>query len=138
MKPFRIGAPPLNSYDWKMTHPGRYKSYTIEQNEFVKNNYLKFTDKELGIQINRSECSIANKRRELRLTRPTKFVIGYNVRIALREVKILRETFCVIQDMKALILMIGIEKNQFKRDNLKKELRRLDVLKIYKYVKVVK
>ena len=51
---------------------GANNTYTPDEEYFVRDHYLEMTDVEIGRAIGRSRYSVKNKRKELKLRRPTK------------------------------------------------------------------
>jgi len=134
MKQLRIGRPPKDSLNWQMTTKEKYNSYQENEDEIIKANWTKLSDEKIGLLINRSAISVTNRRIRLRLLRERlcfKMILKY----AYREAEIMRATFYAVQDMKAILIMISIEQECFKRDKLKAELLKLDKLNLYKRTK---
>jgi len=126
MKQMRLGQTPPKSHDWVMGNSAsRGNGYTKEEVEFVKKNYLKYSDQQLSEILKRTIWGITGLRSRNRLLRERKLQFKVLLKIALREAETMRSQWIIIQDMKALIIMCELEQNAFKRDRYKNELRRL-------------
>ncbi|MES2593176.1 MAG: hypothetical protein V4608_14940 [Bacteroidota bacterium] len=115
--------------------PARYSKWKQSEIDYLKNNYGRLSDEEIGADLGRPFRGVMMLRIKLRLLRDQKRMYPYKLRLAIRERDVLRETFCLIADMKALVLMISLEQRQYQKDKLKSELRKLDKLNIHKIIR---
>ncbi len=115
--------------------PARYSKWRQSEIDYLKSNYGRLSDEEIGADLGRPFRGVMMLRIKLRLLRDQKRMHPYKLRLAIRERDVLRETFCLIADMKALVLMISLEQRQYQKDLLKKELRKLDTLNVHKIIR---
>lgn len=129
----RIGALPPKSHDWKMGNSqsrGKGNPYSKEEIEFLKKNYLKYSDYELSKMFNRSIDAITGVRSRHGLNRERKPPLKVTIRNAFREVQLMREIWALTQDMKALIIICQLNISNFKKEQYKKELLKLSVFNV--------
>lgn len=138
----RLGQPPPKSHGWKMgnsvtrgyvakkpvelTKLGfKGCSYTKEEIQFVTNNFLKYTDEELAKMLGRTLNAISGLRSRNGLNRERRAPFKVTLRNAIREAQLMRELWCITQDMKALIIICQLNISSYKKEHYKKELARL-------------
>lgn len=146
MKQMRLGQPPPKSHDWQMGNSvtraiknGTYQepkvkydksgargcSYTKEEIEFVTNNFLKYSDADLAKMFGRTLDAISGLRSRHGLNRERKPPFKVTLINAIREAQLMRELWCITQDMKALIIICQLNISSYKKEHYKKELLKL-------------
>jgi len=133
MKNLRLGQPPTKSHDWVMGNSAtRGLGYTDEEIEFVKKNYLKYDDKELSKILGRTINGVVGLRSRKGLLRERKLQFRVLLRQALREAQLMRELWCITQDMKALITICELPIGSYKKEHYKRELEKLGKFNLHK------
>lgn len=133
MKHLIFGNAPKDSKNWKRIEPEyRYNSYSKEEIEFVASNFLKYTDKELAEMFGRTQNGITALRSLHGLNRERRAPFKVTLRNAIREAQLMRELWCITQDMKALIIICQLNINSYKKEQYKKELLKLSNFNITK------
>lgn len=133
MKKLRIGRPSPGSIEWKTTeYKTKWLSYTNEELSFLRNNYLKYSDLELSQIFNRTVNAISGVRSRHELNRERKAPFKVTLRNAIREAQLMRETWAITQDMKALITICELDISNYKKEQFKKELLKLSNFNVTK------
>jgi hypothetical protein len=104
------------------------KGYKWEAHEkqFIRDNFMQMTDKELADELKRPYTSVCNLRTKLKLSRFVwdKMIIKHG----LDEAKRVKAMEKVLIEMKRLIFICENQPNNYKRDIAKKRLLKLSML----------
>lgn len=108
---------------------GFYVQYSDRERKFIIDNYLRLSDAEIAIKLNRTRIAVGQERCRLRIFRPNIRVVNGIFNKAIDEAIRLRAEWHLVQDMKALIIICQLEKNTYKREKYKQELKKLSGIK---------
>lgn len=128
MKQMRLGQPPPKSHDWQMGYKSkrvRGFAYSKDEIEFVTNNFLKYTDADLAKMFGRTLNAISGLRSRHGLNKERRAPFKVTLANAIREAQLMRELWCITQDMKALIIICQLNISHYKKEQYKKELLKL-------------
>ena len=103
--------------------------YTEQEITFIRENYRKMSDIQIGDEIGRTELGITNIRSKLKLIRHRPRYCQISFKRTLEDCDRLRKEWVMIQDMKALIILCQLESRTHRREIYKKELLKLSNLK---------